>query len=101
MDDVETTLQRLRDDPVNAQDLERARTKIRSTLYDIAGSSSRFGLVDLLASFALFDDNPGRINDIEAGFASITPEVIQKTAQAYLVPENRTVLVVQPKQQGE
>lgn len=101
IEDVESTLQRLRDDPVNAQDLERARTKIRSTLYDLAGSSTRFGLVDLLASFALFDDNPGRINEIEAGFAEITPEIIHKTAQAYLVPENRTVLVVQPKQQGE
>lgn len=99
--DVETTLATYRDAPVSAADLERARTKVRSTLYDLAGSSTRFGLVDLLAVFALFDDNPARINEIEAGFEAVTPELIQQTAQAYLVPENRTVLTVQPAPKGE
>jgi len=32
--------------------------KLRIDLYDTIGTQGGFGLVDLLASFALFDDNP-------------------------------------------
>jgi predicted Zn-dependent peptidase len=58
---------------------------------------SGFGRADLLASFALFDDDPGRINDIENQLRRVTPELIQKTAAEYLRPTNRTVLIVAPK----
>jgi predicted Zn-dependent peptidase len=51
----------------------------------------------LLASFALFDDNPGRINSIENEFRKITPDIIKKTVQEYLRPTNRTILIVDPK----
>ena len=51
---------------------------------------------DLLASFALFDDNPARINSLEEQFRKVTPELIQKTAQEYLRPTNRTIVVVEP-----
>ncbi len=40
-----------------------------------------FGRADLLACFALFDDDPARINRLEAEFRKVTPELIQKTAQ--------------------
>ncbi len=56
-----------------------------------------FGLADLLASFALFDDNPARINSLVSEFEKVTPELIQKTAKEYLRPENRTILVLQTK----
>jgi predicted Zn-dependent peptidase len=56
-----------------------------------------FGRADLLAAFALFDDDPARINQLEAEFAKITPELILKTAQEYLRPTNRTVLTVEPE----
>ena len=51
----------------------------------------------LLSSFALFYDDPNRINSIEARFAAVTPELIRQTAQEYLRPTNRTVLTVVPK----
>jgi zinc protease len=51
----------------------------------------------MLASFALFDDNPARINTLVSEFDKVTPALIQKTAQEYLRPENRTVLVLQVK----
>ena len=92
---------RIRTEPVTQDELDRARRTIRSQLYDLVGSSTRVGLVDLLACFALFDDDPARINRIEAEFAKVTPELVQRTAQEYLGPENRTVLVVEPgKQEG-
>jgi len=77
--------------------LDRARVKLRSDLYDNIGAVGGFGLADLLASFALFDDNPARINALVSEFEKVTPELIQKTAQEYLKPENRTVLVLAVK----
>jgi predicted Zn-dependent peptidase len=47
----------------------------------------------MLACFALFDNDPSRINDLEAHFNSVTPDLIERTAREYLRPTNRTVLV--------
>ena len=71
--------------------------KLRSSLYDDLGSFNGFGRADILASFALFDDNPQRINDLESEFRKVTPELVMKTAQEYLRPTNRTVLILEPK----
>ncbi len=60
------------------------------------GEFGGFGLMDLLASSALFDDNPGRINSLDAEFDRVTPALILKTAQEYLRPGNRTVIELQP-----
>jgi predicted Zn-dependent peptidase len=87
----------LRSKPVDQKTLDRARIKLRSDLYDTIGGQGGFGLVDLLASFALFDDNPARINSLVAEFEKVTPAQIQKTAQEYLRPENRTVIVLNPQ----
>jgi zinc protease len=94
--DAETVFSRLRDQPVTKAEIDRARIRLRSSLYDISGSANRFGLVDLLASFALFDNDPALLNKLEAGFAQVTPEIVQKTAQQYLNPAQRTALELQP-----
>ncbi len=92
----DANIDRITREPVTQAELDRARTQIRSSLYDLVGSSTRFGLADLLACFALFDDDPARINEIESEFAKITPEMVLQTAQHYLRPQNRTILQVQP-----
>jgi predicted Zn-dependent peptidase len=93
--EIDDVLERVKREPVPREELERALTKVRSGLYDVAGSPTRFGLVDLLASFALFDDDPARINRIDAELRKVTPELLMKTAQEYLRPTNRTVLTVE------
>ena len=55
-----------------------------------------FGRADLLASYALFDDKPDNINQIEANFRKVTPELIQKTAREYLRKTNRTIVIIKP-----
>jgi zinc protease len=86
----------LRTRPVPQEELDRARTKMRSFLYDQVDTPTRWELADLLASYALFDDDPGAVNRIEAGFAAVTPELIQRVAQEYLRPTNRSVLLIEP-----
>jgi zinc protease len=82
---------------VTQEDIDRAIIKIRSNLYDNLGQAFGFGRADLLASFALFDDDPARINTLESEFRKVTPGVIKKTVTEYLRSTNRTILIVDPK----
>ncbi len=93
---IDTEIESLRTTPVDSATLNRARTKMRSSLYGIVDEFSGLGKLDLLASFALFDADPARFNRLEAEFAKVTPEQIQKTAQEYLRKENRTVYTIIP-----
>jgi zinc protease len=97
MSAVDTVVKGVQDKPVTPQMLERSLTKVRSNFYDILGQLNGFGRADLLASFALFDDNPARINSLEAEFRKVTPQIIQRTAREYLRAGNRTVLTIVPK----
>jgi predicted Zn-dependent peptidase len=91
----------LRTKPVDQATLDRALVKMRSAFYDKIEQTGGFGKADLLASFALFDDDPARINRLEAEFRSVTPALLQKTAQEYLRPGNRTILVIEPKAEAK
>src|SRR5881394_2709318 len=94
---IDSVIEPLRTKPVDQKTLDRALVKIRSDFYDQVSQFNGFGRADMLASFALFDDNPQRINDIESQFRKVTPTLIQKTAQEYLRPTNRTILTIEPK----
>jgi predicted Zn-dependent peptidase len=93
---VDSVIEDLRTKPVTQAELDRARTKLRSDLYGEIDGSGRVGLVDLLAVYALFDNDPGAVNRIEQGFAKVTPALIQKTAQEYLRSTNRSIYVIEP-----
>jgi len=97
---VDVVVEPLRTKPVDQKTLDRAVVKLRSDLYDTMGSQGGFGLVDLLASFALFDDNPAKVNTLVSEFGKVTPALVQKTAQEYLRPGNRTVIVLNPQNQA-
>jgi predicted Zn-dependent peptidase len=81
---------------VTQEDVDLAIIKLRSDLYTTIGGNG-IGRADLLASFALFDDDPSRINKLESEFKKITPEIIKRTASEYLIPSNRTIVIVDPK----
>jgi zinc protease len=82
---------------VTAEDLKLASVKLRSRFYDEIGGFYGIGKLNLLAAFALFEDNPSKINDLEKEFNKVTPELIKKTAREYLRPGNRTILIIDPK----
>lgn len=82
---------------VTQADLNLALIKMRSGLYDQIGGGLGLGKLNMLASFALFYDNPGMINTLEESFKKVTPELIRKTAKEYLRSTNRTILIVDPK----
>jgi len=93
---VDSVIEDIRTRPVSAEELERARTKIRSSLYNLADPSTRFGLIDLLAVGAMWENDPRWANRLESGFSKVTPQLIQSTAREYLRPTNRSILLVEP-----
>jgi predicted Zn-dependent peptidase len=94
---VNEVIEEVRTKTLDKSVLERARVKLRSGLYETLGGFFGFGRADLLACFALFDDDPTRINKLEEQFDTITPELLKTTATEYLRPANRTILTVTPK----
>ena len=93
---IDTVVTPLGTKPVDQKTLDLALVKLRSNLYDTMGQFGGFGLMDLLASFALFDDDPARVNSLVGEFRKVTPELVQKTAKEYLRPENRTIVLLEP-----
>jgi zinc protease len=93
---VDREISRLETQGVAQAQLDLALVKIRSRLYDQISQLYGFGKADLLASFALFDNDPGRLNQLEAEFRKVTPALLQKTIREYLRPTNRTVLTINP-----
>ena len=92
---LDKVIQRILSEPVDAATIERARVKMRSSLYDTLDGFFGFGRADLLACFTLFDDDPARINVLEEQFDRITAGLILSTAQEFLRPTNRTILVLE------
>jgi len=86
-------IERLQSQSVDRKLVDRSLTKLRSQFYNDLSRLAGFGRADMLASFALFDDNPARINTLESQLRSVTPELVQKTAREYLRTGNRTVLI--------
>lgn len=95
VDAVDQVMEELRKG-VTQEMLDNAMVKMRSQLYDELGGTFGLGRADLLATFALFDDNPSRINNLEEEFKKITPEVMNRTVEEYLRDSNRTILTVNP-----
>lgn len=89
---LDSVIERVRSAVVDTDTLERAKIKWRSDYYDTVTSSFGFGRADLLASLALFDDQPDLINEFERRILQVTGEQVLQTAQEYLRPGNRTVL---------
>ena len=98
---IDEEVDKLRNAPVDKATFDRALVKMRSSYYDNLEGLFGFGRADLLASFALFYDDPNMINHVEEQFRKVTPALLQKTAREYLAPTNRTVLVIEPKAEAK
>ena len=94
---VDSVIDVVRSKAIDQATLDRAMVKYRSSFYSMVSEQFGFGRANLLASFALFDDDPARINSIEKRMKEVTPALLQRTAEEYLRPTNQTVLAVVPK----
>jgi predicted Zn-dependent peptidase len=95
VDDVVGAIQR---QGVTAAELDRAKVNFRSSFFETieGGHIPLFGRSDLLAAFALYDDDPGRINTILGDLNKVTAADVQAAAKTYLTPANRTSIDRRP-----
>ena len=75
---------------VTAKELADAKVRFRSSYYDQLESG--FGKANLLASFALFRDEPALINTSLQSFENVTAAQVKAAAAKYLVASNRTII---------
>ncbi|HEY8180854.1 MAG TPA: insulinase family protein [Thermoanaerobaculia bacterium] len=88
--EVDAIVRDIQEHGVTAKELHDAKVRFRSNFYDQLEST--FGKANLLASFALFDDDPTRINRVVAAYETVTADQLQSAAKKYLVPTNRTAI---------
>jgi predicted Zn-dependent peptidase len=83
---------------ITEDELKQAKVNFRSSFFDIleGGIIPGFGRADLLAAFALYDDDPNRINTILRELDKVTTADVQQAAKKYLVSSNRTSIDRRP-----
>jgi len=80
----------VREHGITKKELADAKVRFRANWYDQLETT--FGRANLLASFALFHDDPSLINKTIATYDAVTLDQVQNAARKYLVPENRTAV---------
>ena len=95
---VDEVIREVQQKGIGADELKRARVAFMSTFFDEmeGGIIPGFGRANLLAAFALFDDDPDKINTILQELDKVTPGEVQAAAVKYLVPANRTSIDRRP-----
>jgi predicted Zn-dependent peptidase len=95
---IETVLDDVRKNGITANELAQAKTTIRSSFLDDleGGGLPLFGRANLLGVFALFDNDPGRINSILGELDKVTLDDVKAAAARWFVPTNRTSIDSRP-----
>jgi predicted Zn-dependent peptidase len=92
---VDKVIAEVQEHGITAEELQEAKVNFRSLFLD--NIESGFGRSDLLAAFALYDDNPNRINTVLSDLDKVTAAEVQAAAKKWLVPSNRTVIDRRPE----
>jgi zinc protease len=95
---IDAVLQDVRANGVPEAELARAKNALRSSFFEDleGGGFPRFGRANLLGAFALFDDDPGKINTILKELDAVTVADVKAAASRWLVSTNRTTLDSRP-----
>ncbi|HYM26022.1 MAG TPA: pitrilysin family protein [Vicinamibacterales bacterium] len=100
---VDKVIDAVQEHGVSDEELRQAKINFRSSFLENieAGGVPGFGLSDLLAALALYDNNPSRINTILSDLDKVTAADVQQAARKWLVPSNRTSIDRRPATGGD
>jgi predicted Zn-dependent peptidase len=95
---IESVLAEVREKGISEVELRQAKTALRSSFLEEleGGFMPRFGRANLLAAFALFDNDPGRINTILEELDKVTVDDVKAAAGRWLVRSNQTSIDSRP-----
>ncbi len=95
---IESVLGEIREKGISEAELAQAKTALRSAFLDEmeGGMMPKFGRANLLAAFALFDNDPARVNAILEELEKVTVADVRAAASRWFVPTNRTSIDSRP-----
>jgi zinc protease len=100
----DAVIREVQEKTISEDELEQLKVKWQSDYYSLLegghGGMPRYGLMHLLACFALFDGEPQLVNTILDGFLAVKREEIQAVARKYLRTENRAIVFRKPVHAG-
>lgn len=85
---IDTQIEKVRNEGVTQEELDRARTKVKADL--IRSLDSNLGMARALAKAEILGGDWRRVFSILGDYDRVTPAEIQQAAKAYLRPENST-----------
>jgi len=88
-------VERVKTGPIENWEIEKARNIARRGFVSTLGSSLSRAI--MLSQLAVFYNDPNLINTRWERLSSITAADVQRVAKQYLTPENRTVVITNPK----
>ena len=95
---IEAVLDKLRRLPLEPSLLERARRQLELSLYqDLETVEER---ADLFGTWELFYGGSGVLLERPQAWAALEPEQLRQSAERWLAPEHRSVVVVFPSEEG-
>jgi zinc protease len=89
----DSVVEKVQTEGISPAALTRAKVKFRAQFYQ--GLADLTERADAIATFAMYDDRPDRVNEIEPAIGKVTPQLVQKVAQEYLRKTNRTILTIE------
>jgi predicted Zn-dependent peptidase len=92
---IEAEIERIKTGPIEGWEMQKARAAAKSGLVSTMASS--LGRAVALGDYALFENNPDKINSRADAIAKVTADDVQKVARQYLVKTGRTVVISVPK----
>src|SRR5215475_8579475 len=94
---IDEEIGRLQREPIADWELDKAKNSARRG--SIQSLQSSLGTAIRLSEYAVFYNDPNLINTQFQKFAAVTKADVQRMAQKYLKPTNRTVAVTNPAKQ--
>jgi len=92
---IEEEIENVKAGPIADWEIEKARISARSSFVASLGSSLQRAVI--LSQYAMFYDNPGKINTRPEAIQKVTAADVQRVAKQYLVKTGRTVVLTVPK----
>ncbi|HXG56226.1 MAG TPA: pitrilysin family protein [Vicinamibacterales bacterium] len=92
---IEEEIEKIKSGPIADWEIEKARNAAKSRFIGSLGSTLSRAM--LLSQYAMFYNDPGRINTRAEAIARVTAADVQRVASQYLVKTGRTVVHTVPK----
>ena len=96
---VDQELKRVQEEKIPAQEIEKGKNQIAFHFVERMAKVARIG--ELLAHYALFLDDPKRINHELDRYLAVTEDDILQAAQKIFRSHNRTLIFVEPGENGQ